>query len=167
MLVHSSLLNYNFGTRLLFGAGGNGIPCLANGWVPPEHWGVWSDGPESLLMFQLAAEPRSAATLESDAFAFINPTAGRQVIEVFVNSQKVGELIYTNSYQAVLRTIRVPKEALAGHDRIVEIKFRYSAADSPARLGLYLDPRIMAFGLKSLTLKQDDQEAVARISHGP
>jgi Family of unknown function (DUF6311) len=156
-LIHDSLFRYSFGDQLLFHAEGNGIPCLANGWVPPENWGVWSDGPESLLMFQLTDEPRSAATLDLDGFSFVNPVVGRQVVGVFVNSVKVGELVYTNAYRPESRLIQVPRETLADHDRVVEIKFLYSAADSPARLGLYLDPRIMAFGLKSLVLKQDEK----------
>jgi hypothetical protein len=152
-LVHEALPKYNFGTQLHFGPNDEGLHYLANGWAPPEEWGVWSDGDESLLTLQLAKEPVADAVLEMDGFAFINPKSRRQVIEVAINSKKVGEFAYSADEHPGLRSIRVPREALAGRDGIVEIKLRYSDADSPARMGLYLDPRIVALGLRSLTLK--------------
>jgi hypothetical protein len=62
---------------------------------------------------------------------------------------------YSPGDSAGSRSIRIPREVLAGYSGIAEIKFRYSDADSPAHLGLYLDPRIVALGLKSLTLRTE------------
>jgi uncharacterized protein DUF6311 len=154
-LIGQALPKYRFGTQLHFGANDDGLHNLANGWAPPEDWGVWSDGNESLLTLNLAEEPVSDMDLEIDGFGFINPKSHRQGIEVSVNSQKIGEFEFSRHYRSGSRSFRIPREILAGHSGLTEIKIRYSDADSPARLGLYLDPRIIALGLRSLTLKTE------------
>jgi hypothetical protein len=154
-LIRQALPKYSLGAPLRFGANDEGLRYLANGWAPPEEWGVWSNGAESLLTLQLSDEPRSNLILEVNAFAFIDPKVRRQAIEVLVNGTPAGELVFALGDSAGLRSIRVPQEALGGHGCVTEIKFQYSHAISPARLDLGLDPRIIALGLRSLTLRQE------------
>ncbi|MBV9107360.1 MAG: hypothetical protein JO313_15190 [Verrucomicrobia bacterium] len=154
-LIHDALPRYSFGTQLHFGPKDQGLQDLAFGWAAPEDWGVWSDGDESLLTLQLPDDPGSDAVLEIDGFGFINPKSRRQKIEVSVNSQNIGEFAYSASDRTGTRSVRIPRAILLGHGGIAEIALRYSDAASPARLGLFLDPRILAFGLRSLTLKPD------------
>jgi hypothetical protein len=146
------------GTELQFGLNSNARAGLAVGWGRPEAWGgVWSDGYESLLTLSSPDELKSDAVLDIDGMAFLNPKSkgDQQRIEVSVNSHPVGIIDFTRAEASGTRSVRIPRELFVNQNGITELKFSYSHAVSPAQLGLYLDSRIKAFGLRSLRLKPE------------
>jgi hypothetical protein len=152
--IRQAIPAYHFGARLRFVPNAEGANYLGYGWSQPEpQWGVWSEGDHASILLLLEQEPTSDILLQLEGFGFVNAKSPEQQIDVFVNSTGVGKIAYTQQNPEGSRSMRIPRNLLVGHRGLVEIRFEFKNDVSPERLGLGLDPRKLALGLKALALE--------------
>ncbi|MBC3386986.1 DUF6311 domain-containing protein [Pseudomonas sp. SWRI179] len=124
---------------------------LANGWGRVEDWGTWSEGPEAEVVLRIPPEARA---LSIEAAAFVQPSHTRQRVEVSINGVAA---LATQFNRLQDNTLELPLTAAIretmGADGRVRVRFHLPDAISPKALGLGSDERVMALGLKSLTVK--------------
>ncbi|HEY3846363.1 MAG TPA: hypothetical protein VGL95_04550, partial [Acetobacteraceae bacterium] len=135
-------------TTVKFGAGEAGVPTLAEGWYPPEKWGIWLRGFAGRLHFTLRP-PASAGAIRLQFRAVIHlDRAGTQAVRVFVNGREVALWWFENP-GAVEKIIELGAWAYAANK--VEVAFFVAQPTSPADRGAK-DNRIFGFGLTALTV---------------
>jgi hypothetical protein len=140
---------FSWGTRLSFGAGGNGIAFRGRGWSAPDLDFVWSDGPLSELVLP-ATGPGSPVTLTARLKAFLPRQLPRQRIRVLVNRQLAGEWILEgDAFEDV--SLIIPERLFSELEQTV-LTFETPDATSPKALGLSDDIRSLGFCLNSITL---------------
>ena len=102
------------------------------------------------------SEPISDAFLQLDGVGFVSAKYPRQEIDVSVNSTAIVELTSSREDAKGLRSIRVWRQLLVAHHRLVVIRFRFKNDVSPAHVGLSTDSRNLALALRVLALKPTD-----------
>lgn len=123
---------------------------LVSGWGRVEDWGTWSEGAQAELVLRVPPEARA---LSIEAAAFVQPLHTRQRIEVSINGVAALSTQLTRMQENTLELSLSPaiREAIAA-DGQVRVQFHLPDAVSPKALGLGSDERVMALGLKSLTV---------------
>ncbi|WP_053214415.1 DUF6311 domain-containing protein [Pseudomonas sp. Q12-87] len=124
---------------------------LVSGWGRVEEWGVWSQGSEAEMIFRV---PPEARVISIEAAAFVQPQHTRQRVEVSINGVAALSTQFTRMQDNTLELPLTPaiRETI-GVNGQVRVHFRLPDAISPKALGLGMDERIMALGLKSMTVK--------------
>lgn len=123
---------------------------LADGWSTPENWGTWSQGQRAQIVLRVSPQARSIVI---DALAFIQPQHPGQRVIVSLNSQQV---LSTQLTQFQANRLDIPISAalsqrLKDDDRLT-IELQLPDAISPQQLGLNDDTRVMALGIRQLTV---------------
>ena len=126
-----------------FSAGAGGARFLASGWSRPEGTGVWNDGPEASLLFDLGARPEADVLASFDVLAFLAPDENERVVEVSVDQAKLETWRLKGSPATF--GIRIPRASL--RHQILHLTFRFPSTGSPKRSGLSDDPRDLAMHL--------------------
>lgn len=123
---------------------------LVSGWGRVEDWGTWSEGAQAELVLRVPPEARA---LSIEAAAFVQPLHTRQRIEVSINGVAALSTQLTRLQENTLELPLTPaiRETMAA-DGQVRVQFHLPDAVSPKALGLGSDERVMALGLKSLTV---------------
>lgn len=126
-------------------------PMLADGWGRVEEWGIWSEGTEAEIVLRIPPEARA---LSIEAAAFVQPQHARQRVDVSINGVAALSTQFTRLQDNTFELPLTPaiREAM-GVDGPLRVHFHLPDAISPKALGLGGDERVMALGLKSLTVK--------------
>ena len=124
---------------------------LADGWGRVEEWGTWSEGTEAEVVLRIPPEAR-AISIETAAFVQLSHT--RQRVAVSINGVEALSTQFTRLQDNTLELPLTPaiRETI-GADGRLRVHFHLPDAISPKALGLGSDERVMALGLKSLTVK--------------
>jgi hypothetical protein len=123
---------------------------LAEGWSSAESWGTWSEGKTAQIVLRVMPQTRSVVI---DALAFIQPGQPEQRVIVSLNGEQVLSFRLT---QLQGNRLEIPVSAaisqhLKDDDRL-NIELQLPDAISPRQLGINDDSRVMALGLKTLTV---------------
>jgi len=124
---------------------------LAEGWGRVEEWGTWSEGPEAEVVLRIPPEARA---ISIEVAAFVQPSHTRQRVEVLINGVEALSTQFTRLQDNTLELPLTPaiREAINADGRL-RVHFHLPDAISPKALGLGSDERVMALGLKSLTVR--------------
>lgn len=124
---------------------------LADGWGRVEEWGTWSEGAEAEIVLRIPPEARA---ISIEAAAFVQPQHTRQQVEVSINGVAALSTQFTRLQDNTLELPLTPaiRETIGAEGRL-RVQFHLPDAISPKALGLGSDERVMALGLKSLTVK--------------
>lgn len=123
---------------------------LTSGWSTPENWGTWSAGQQAQVDLRVSPEARSIAL---EVMAFVLPQHPAQRVIVSLNGEQV---LSTRLVQHQDNHLEIPispaiRQHLADNDRLT-IELQLPDAISPEQLGINDDSRVMALGLKRLTV---------------
>jgi hypothetical protein len=142
--------DYSYGTTLLFGKGGNAAAACVSGWQTPEDEFTWSDGTTAVLALRVPAGD-SAITLQARMSGMIKePEFPAQPIEVLVNDKKVANWQVGNT--AAFRA-PIPRD-LTKAGGVLVITFRIPQANSPKKMGLSEDARVLGVRIYDLSLQK-------------
>jgi len=124
---------------------------LAEGWGRVEEWGTWSEGPEAEVVLRIPPEARA---ISIEVAAFVQPSHTRQRVEVLINGVEALSTQFTRLQDNTLELPLTPaiRETINADGRL-RVHFHLPDAISPKALGLGSDERVMALGLKSLTVR--------------
>lgn len=153
----SRTYKYSLGTVISYSADSYNCNNLLQGWSGNEEWGVWSEGNESALRYDIPEENNADLVWEIEACSFNSP----KDVDVFVNGNKVDTFLVdtdTGRY-----SISIPSEFYVKNtddaDNVYEINItmRLTADVSPADINPgSSDTRKLGIGLieSVLSLKQ-------------
>ncbi len=146
---------YQWGTRLVFGKGGNAAPYIGTGWSGPEDKLNWTDGHTATLYLPVKP-PRSDLKLRASLRAFTHDGTEVQHIHVLVNRRQITEWRLTSDFQEF--TAIVPRECLlkAG---TAEITFDMPDATAPMSLGVNSDSRTLGLAASWLEFMPQEGES--------
>ncbi|MGW8465253.1 DUF6311 domain-containing protein [Pseudomonas sp. CLCA07] len=138
------------GQKTLFNVGGKGAVLLAKGWSDTELWGTWSRDPEAEVLFRVRAPVHS---LRLEATAFLPPGHARQRVAISINDLTA---MNVGLEQADDNTIDVPltaeMQARVASQGVLRLQFQFADAVTPKQFGMGPDARVLALGLKTLTV---------------
>lgn len=138
------------GREVFFDQADPGKTALAKGWADPEQWGTWSEGADAEMVFRA---PETARSIRLEASAFLVPGHAQQQVDVLVNDVPAVVSILDKSDGNVIELSLTPlmqqRVATQGYFRL---QLHFANAVSPQQLGLNDDARILAVGLKALTV---------------
>lgn len=144
-------LYYSLGESVTFSQGGVGSKYLVFGWSQPESWGTWSEGDESWLVLELADKPKQDLILRLQGHAFINDKHPSQEIEIWVNGQLIGVLLYRLPARVEEWKMVIPKALIQDH--LVRLRLLFKNPISPREVGINADGRRLGLGLIALQLE--------------
>lgn len=131
-----------------------GIPLpayLAKGWSELESWGVWSNGPKSEIEVATATRP-SRLVLKVDAF--ISSVTPVQRFGVEINGHPAGDFeVKSRSENTVIVSIPVQARDAIAEANLMKLTVKYETAIVPKAVGISGEDRMLAVGLRSLTLE--------------
>ena len=138
----------DYDTTIKFGSGEAGVPTLADGWYPPETWGIWLRGFAGRLQFSLRPSPSGGGVrLQFRTVIHLDRT-GTQAVKVFVNGREVALWWFENA-ASLEKTVEVGAWAYTADK--VDVAFFVAQPTSPAERGSK-DDRVFGFGLTALTV---------------
>ena len=117
---------------------------LTRGWNNREDWGVWSKGNESVLTIPTPNVPIKSITL--NLRAFVNGAIPRQIIQVDLNNNFVGEYSLDRFEGNLINIPLTSSEINAGY---ITLSFKIPMAASPASIGMDNDDRTLGIGIVS------------------
>ncbi|MEX2553012.1 MAG: hypothetical protein WD627_08455, partial [Actinomycetota bacterium] len=126
-----------------FAPGAGGARFLAHGWSRPEPSGVWNDGPEAALLFDIGCRPDGDVLVELEVAPILAPGESRRTVEVYSGEELLQSWALAAGHQSV--QIRVPGKSL--RHSMVMVMFKFPATASPKAGGLSDDPRDLAMRL--------------------
>jgi hypothetical protein len=148
----SRVPSYTIGTDVAFHEGGDGVAYQAAGWSDPEASGCWTDGKTATLAMRLEDEARTDLILHAIVMPFLGGGRTRLTADVLVNGVRVAQWTLAEASMAPARA-RIPAGLLKqGGD--LEIAFHIANPDSPVRLGLSGDTRLLGLNLAGLRLER-------------
>ncbi len=126
---------------------GSNRPLLTSGWSTAEQTHTWSDGDSATITFTLNPPPVIDFELILDAPAFLFGTHLRQEIDVKINGNAAGTLVYTPESNNN-KTFTLPKEWAS--DGNVRLLLNFKNHKAPVEIGLNVDQRRLGLALKTL-----------------
>lgn len=136
--------------RVLFGQANSGALHLWAGWSAPEAWGTWSEGVHAELIVPVSFKVRS---LQLEADALVSAGYPKQVLTVRINNSLALTTALT-SPSGNLVHIPVPEDAQKkiSEQGFLRLQFELPNATQPNAIGINSDDRILAIGLRAITL---------------
>jgi hypothetical protein len=120
-------------------AGWSSNRFMGRGWGLTEDWGVWTEGERAILYVHL--EPQAyQLTVEAMPFAAEDR---QQTIELFWNSQTVGEVAFTGVEPQQLQ-FAIPAEVVTGELDQLTFQFGYAISPFEVTQGQSADQRFLA-----------------------
>lgn len=116
-----------------------------DGFASPESSHTWTDKTEAEFIFHLHEDFRGK-TMQAQ-MELLDVYDRPQKVSIAVNGDCVLDTTVTDG-QDILFTFTVPKTG------IVDMTFSFPDALSPASLGIYEDPRLLALAIESMTLQE-------------
>ena len=146
------LLAYRFGTKIDFGAAGNGLDYELSGFGLPENWGTWTDGPLARLGLCLVQPVERDLNLVLGSYTYVGGEHQLQEGQVVVNGTKLGTFTYQQAGLVETRALRIPKVVAAARGGEVIVEMLLPNAFSPAEIGKSDDQRKLGLGLVWATI---------------
>jgi len=155
--IDNKLLNWCGGAGITYHLGdivefSKPVPYLSRtGWSAAESWGTWSEGKVSEMYLQIH-EKNKPNTLTIYGHPFISPKHNiiSQRIDVYVNNIWLGANVLSSDGEA---SFIIPPTAVSDLNSILNVRFEYSNPQSPKKLGLSSDDRILGFGFVNLVIR--------------
>ena len=137
-----------YGTRIVFGQGGNSEPYKGSGWSRTEEKFTWSEGTSAELLIPVAATDDIIVLKMRIGALFKSPELPFQPVEVYVNGQKIAEWQVGDTAEF---TVAIPHDVtkLGG---VLTVNIKTPKATSPKALGLSADPRVLGICCLALEL---------------
>ncbi|MBY0272181.1 MAG: FkbM family methyltransferase [Alphaproteobacteria bacterium] len=126
---------------------------LKSGWSFAESWGVWSEGKQSIVTFQLPNNMMNDFELNVEGMPFLHGAHQILHVDVVINDKNIGRITYDSS-KVVKKRIKIPKEAVSSKKGGVHIQFNIDNPKSPAELNLSKDGRALGLGIVSMQLTE-------------
>ncbi|MEQ8220731.1 MAG: hypothetical protein ABRQ37_00405 [Candidatus Eremiobacterota bacterium] len=140
---------YQYGTKIIFGAGGNSEQYQITGWSHPEEGFIWTEGNRAELQIPIN-KTTSGKTMQICLAPYIEKgKLEKQRINIYVNDEKTGEINAT-SPEKKLYTTDIAEKYLTG--QTLKIAFELPDAVSPKSLGKSEDGRVIAIAVSSIAL---------------
>ena len=128
-----------YGTKIVFGQGGNSEPYKVSGWSKTEEKFTWSEGSSAQLRIPVSAT-EDAISLKMKIAALIKlPDLPFQPVEIWVNDQKIAEWQVGDTAEF---TAAIPHD-LTKHGGALKILIKTPKATSPKALAVNADPRVL------------------------
>lgn len=137
---------------LRVGSEGDGNFVLGNGWSHPESWGVWSDGPQAVIVLRpgpAQARQKLRLTLWGRRFP---SRSGDTHVSVWVNDVELG---FWDGGNTIVTPWSVTLPAPAAADPVILVRLQIADPTSPHDLGMSLDPRKLGVALEALRLEPE------------
>ncbi len=135
-------------TDLSFRAGGNGLPCLREGWAEPEAGHIWSLACCSRLELPRRAE--GELLLELEGFGLVvEPFLPLRPLRLYVNGLEIGQTTFGRE----LHWLAVVPAAVLGAATSFSVEVHCPIAASPRALGLGEDDRPLGVALVRLRIR--------------
>ena len=145
-----TLLKRNYNEHIMFSNETNNVILLINGWSQVEGWGVWSQGTVADVLISLPPNFGKDIILHGDWQGFVTVDHPHQIIDVFVNNEKLGNLSFEFGREHTNHEITIPTRVFNNSTSQTHIRFLINSPVSPASLGLSSDTRQLGIGLFSL-----------------
>lgn len=128
-----------YGTKIIFGKGGNSEPYKSAGWSSTEEKFTWSEGTSAQLRFLVPASTEPVSLKMTIGALIKPPELAAQPVEVFINDQKVADWQVgdTSEFRAA-----IPPD-LTKSGGALKILIKTPRATSPKALGINADPRVL------------------------
>jgi hypothetical protein len=131
-----------------FGSGKNSH-ALISGWGTPEQFGVWSTAKEAELGLFIQGKLGPQAKISFECIAFVSPKFPEQKIEIWSGRTKLADVVLPGEQDWF--SVPLSRLNLAGDGPLI-LHFKMPLAVSPKDLGISIDARSLAFGLKSVRI---------------
>ncbi len=141
---------------ITFGIGSAGVSALATGWSKPEVSGVWTDGPEAVLILPLEWPVCGEVELILNCTAFLVPLHPVQRITVVVNGESCGSYRFTITQPTQTLTIPLHHCLSRTAPSMVVCRISVERPVSPLSAGVSQDSRHLGIMLTSLRLCKQD-----------
>lgn len=139
---------FQYGSKISFGKGGNSEPYKKSGWSPTEEKFTWTEGASARLEIPVPAA-NEPVTLRMRIAALIKPPeVPFQPVEVFINDQKIADWQVAETSQFAARV----SPELTKPGGILNIEIKTPKATSPKALGVSADPRVLGICVLELEL---------------
>ena len=150
------------GEKLSFGSSAKGVHYLQAGWSNPEDWGTWSDSRSATIL--LPTSPAQVDSVVMDFAAAVSPSHPVQRVDILVN----GSQAFSGSISERSGTLefKIPEAAKSDSFKGITMEFRLPDAASPKEMGIGNDERILALGLRTITLTEDFLAQMEPVSPG-
>ncbi|NPV70653.1 MAG: sulfatase-like hydrolase/transferase [Firmicutes bacterium] len=137
---------YEYGSEIRFGEGGNAEHYQGMGWSLPEEGFTWTDGESASLLIPIDPS-QSDVVLKATLSPFIKGDIDKQRVEIYVGEDRLGEWVVAKpgEYEIVIPEALVRDSQLAIH-------FELPDSISPAVLGISSDGRDLGIAFQSLTI---------------
>ena len=129
----------SYGTRIVFGQGGNSEPYKVSGWSKTEEKFTWSEGTSAQLHIPVSATEDTVSLKMRIAALIKPPDLPFQPVEIWVNDQKIAEWQVGNTAEF---TAAIPHD-LTKRGGPLNILVKTPKATSPKALGVNADPRVL------------------------
>ncbi|MBD2058302.1 hypothetical protein H6F88_20265 [Oculatella sp. FACHB-28] len=147
--------NYELGTWVKFGIGGDGWMYDSFGWTEPGSWGSWTVGNEALLTMALDKSSSSSdILLSAKTRAFIRDVHPRLDVDVIVNGEQVAQWEFVHGQADDGTRTAILPASLVNKQSPLQITFSIPNAKSLAELGLGGDQRQFGLGMRELRLSE-------------
>lgn len=143
-------LDYTYGTKLLFGKGGNAEAAKVSGWHPAEDEFTWTEATTAVLGLRVPAGAESVTMHARMAGMIKEPQLRAQPVQVLVNNKKIGEWNVGNTAEF---SAKIPGDIVKNGGPL-QITFKVLQAKSPKELGVSEDARVLGFRIYELDLRR-------------
>jgi hypothetical protein len=138
----------SYGTRIVFGKGGNSESYKVSGWSTTEEKFTWSEGAAAELRIPVAATDDIIVLKMRIGALFKSPELPFQPVEVHINGQKIAEWQVGDTAEFV---VAIPHD-ITKQGGVLEVSIKTPKATSPKTLGLSADPRVLGICCLDLEL---------------
>ena len=145
-----SMIKRPYDEEILFSAGEANAALLINGWSQIEGWGVWSQGSISDILIRLPANGGKNVNMRGVFLAFVNQRHPVQVLDIFVNEEKLDRLRFEHGKENITHQLTIPASVFERSPTQTHIRFVVASPVSPASLGLSADTRQLGVAMHSL-----------------
>ncbi|MEQ8168083.1 MAG: hypothetical protein ABRQ38_04235 [Candidatus Eremiobacterota bacterium] len=140
---------YQYGTKIIFGTGGNSEQYQVTGWSHPEDGFIWTEGNRAELFLPIN-KTTSGKTMQICLAPYLKKgKLEKQRINIYINDEKTGE-INAISPEKKLYITEIPEKYMAGES--LKIAFELPDAASPKSIENIEDPRVIAIAVSSIAL---------------
>ena len=139
------------GERIRFAKGGGGQRYTSWGWSHPEDWGVWTDGEQARLSFELERRPNGGLMLLLHSRGFVTPSRPHLEVQPTLNGRPLEEFVLEDSWATHRLTL---PSWLIPERPVLDLRFLIRSATSPAEAGVSADPRRLGLAVDWIQLEE-------------
>ena len=142
---------YQYGTKIIFGTGGNSEQYQVTGWSHPEEGFIWTEGNRAELLLPIN-KTTSGKTMQICLAPYIKKgKLEKQRINIYINDEKVGDLNVISPEKKIYRT-DIPEKYMTGQS--LKIALELPDATSPKSIENIEDSRVIAIAVSSIALME-------------